>query len=271
MSHSMAKLSATAAWAAAGMFSMMPRARSCSPRWATGRAVSQSGARTRRSGLRDLEDSFDLDRRIGRKRGDTDGGAGMAALVTEDCNHQVGSAVQHFRSVQKVRGGIDEAAKPDHADHLVEIAHRGLDLCQQVDGTATGCGVALLDGDPGAELALGDQLAVRTDADLSRYEQQVSGAHEPDVIRDRARRRMQDDALCRKFLFDRTRHVSSPFDVISTRYIPDRAALFRASSRDMQARADRGANAKKHGNPAAKTPFPRRALVAAQYRGEYCH
>jgi len=31
---------------APGMFSMMPRARSCRPRWATGRAVSQSGART---------------------------------------------------------------------------------------------------------------------------------------------------------------------------------------------------------------------------------
>jgi hypothetical protein len=28
------------------MFSMMPHAASCRPRWATGRAVNQSGART---------------------------------------------------------------------------------------------------------------------------------------------------------------------------------------------------------------------------------
>jgi len=45
---------------------------SCRPRWATGRAVSQSGARTWRLPLRDLEYPFDLDRRIGGKRGDAD-------------------------------------------------------------------------------------------------------------------------------------------------------------------------------------------------------
>ena len=49
----------------------------------------------------------------------------MAALVAEGCDHQVGSAVQHFRPVQKVRSGIDEAAEPDHAHDLVEIAKRG--------------------------------------------------------------------------------------------------------------------------------------------------
>jgi hypothetical protein len=29
---------------------------------------------------------------------------------------------------------------------------------------------------------------------------------------------MQDQPLCRQLLFDRTRHFSSPFDVIGTRY-----------------------------------------------------
>jgi hypothetical protein len=51
---------------------------------------------------------------------------------------------------------------------------------------------------------------------------------------------MQDHALCRKFLLDRTRHVSSPFGV--NRAVPDtypiRAALFRASRNHMQASAD---------------------------------
>src|SRR3954453_13920713 len=99
MSHSMGKLPAPAAAAAAGMFSIMPRARSCRPRWATGRAVSQSGARIGKlSG--DLEDALALDRGIGRERGHADGGAGMAALVAEGRDHQVGGAVQHLRAVE---------------------------------------------------------------------------------------------------------------------------------------------------------------------------
>src|ERR1700693_1667899 len=99
MSHSMPKLPAIAASAAPGMFSMMPRARSCRPRWATGRAVSQSGARTGRGLLRDLEYSLDFHRRVGRQRSNADGGAGVAALVAEYLDHQVGSAVQHLRPV----------------------------------------------------------------------------------------------------------------------------------------------------------------------------
>src|SRR5664279_4547318 len=98
------------------MFSMMPRLASCRPRWATGRAVSQSGTRTSRFPLRDLEHALDLDRGIGGKGSDADGGAGMAALVAEGGNHQVGSAVQHLRPIEKVRRGIDETAEPDHAD-----------------------------------------------------------------------------------------------------------------------------------------------------------
>src|SRR5712671_2389723 len=46
-------------------------------------------------------------------------------------------------------------------------------------------GVALFKGDAGAELALGDQLALRVDANLPRDEQQISGAHKTDVIGDR--------------------------------------------------------------------------------------
>src|SRR5882757_5714086 len=202
------------------MFSMIPRARSCRPRWATGRAVSQSGARTWRLRLRDLEYSFDLDRRIGGKRGDADGGAGMAALVAERRDHQVGSAVEHFRPVEKVRRRIDEAAEPDHADHLVEVAEGCLDLSQQVDRAAARGDVALLDGNAGAKLALGDQLAFRVDANLAGHEQQITGAHKSDVVRHRACRLMQDHALCRKLLLNRTRHVSSPFDLTTARWCP---------------------------------------------------
>jgi hypothetical protein len=48
---------------------------------------------------------------------------------------------------------------------------------------------------------------------------------------------MQDDALCRKFLFDRTRHVPSPFDSTSTRYRSDRG---RFVSRIMKLLASEG-------------------------------
>src|SRR6478736_2162747 len=98
MSTSMEKLPAIAAWTAPGMFSTMPREMSCRPRWATGRAVSQSGART-------MLASGDLEhhRRIRRQRGDADGGAGVAALVTEGGDHQVGGAVEHLRPVEEVR------------------------------------------------------------------------------------------------------------------------------------------------------------------------
>src|SRR5271156_4731653 len=102
-------LPSIAAWAAPGMFSMMPRARSCRPRWATGRAVSQSGARISEGPrLRDLEHTFDLDRGVGRQRRDADGGAGMAALVAKDGDHEIGSAVEHFRPIQEIGRGIDK-------------------------------------------------------------------------------------------------------------------------------------------------------------------
>src|SRR5205085_1324731 len=129
MSHSMAKFLATAAAAAAGMFSMMPRARSCRPRWATGRAVSQFGARIGRSASDHLENPLDLDR-----------------------------------------------------------------------------GAALLHRNAGAELALGDQLAFGIETDLAGYKQQVAGAHEAYVIRNRRSRLVQGDALCRQLLLHRSCH-----------------------------------------------------------------
>src|ERR1700744_5127857 len=90
ISHSMAKLPSMAASAAPGMFSRMPRARSCRPRWATGRAVNQSGARIARARSGDFEHAFDFDRRIRWQRRYADGGAGVAALVAEHFDHQVG-------------------------------------------------------------------------------------------------------------------------------------------------------------------------------------
>src|SRR5712675_1656118 len=144
----------------------------------------------------------------------------MAALVAERRDHQVGRAIQYLWSVEEVGRGIDEPAEPDHPNHLVEVAERGLDLRQEVDGATARGGTALLDGNAGAKLALGDQLAFRVDANLAGHEQQISGAHKSDVVRHRACRLMQYHALCRKLLLHRTRHVSSPFDLTTTRWCP---------------------------------------------------
>src|SRR5262249_39803991 len=71
--------------------------------------------------------------------------------------------------------------------------------------TSRGCS-AFLDGHAAAELALGDQLAIRAVADLARDEEQITAADERNIVRHRSRRLGQGDALCRQILFNRTRH-----------------------------------------------------------------
>src|SRR5215468_242406 len=110
----MAKRPAIAASAAAGMFSTMPRVASCRPRWATGRAVSQSGARKSLAPTSgNFEQALDLDGCVRGKRRHADGGAGMPTLVAEHSNHQIGRAVEDLRPVEEIRRRIDEAAEPD--------------------------------------------------------------------------------------------------------------------------------------------------------------
>src|SRR6185312_3225274 len=86
------------------------------------------------STLRDFELTFDFDGRVGGQGGDTDGTARVPALVAERLHHQVGGAVHDLGPVGKAGRRIDEAAETDHANDLVEVAKRGLDLRQQVDG-----------------------------------------------------------------------------------------------------------------------------------------
>jgi hypothetical protein len=127
------EIAAIAACAAPGMFSMMPRAASCRPRWATGRAVSQSGATHASQETSNTPRPRPPHPRAARRRRRWCGHGGPCRRRRD---HQVGGAVQHFRPVEEIRRGIDEAAEPDHADHLVEIAEGGLDLRQQIDAQA---------------------------------------------------------------------------------------------------------------------------------------
>src|SRR5271168_3438004 len=102
----------------------------------------------------------------------------MAALVAEGCDHQVGGAVENLWPIQKVRRGIDKTAEANHPRHLVEVAEGGFHLRQKVDGAAARGRGTLLNHHAGAKLALGDQLAVRAEANLAGYKQQIPAAHE---------------------------------------------------------------------------------------------
>ena len=73
-----------------------------------------------------FEQGLDLDGGIERQRRDADRRARVLALVAEDGDHQVGSAVHHLRAVEEARRGIDEAAEPHHPRDLVEIAEAAL-------------------------------------------------------------------------------------------------------------------------------------------------
>src|SRR5471030_1173416 len=103
----------------------MPRAMSCRPRWAIGRAVSQSVATMAVPSLH-LEQALDLDRGVERQHRDTDGGTRVPPLVAEQRDHQVGGAVHDFWPIEEGGIGIDEAAEAHHAGDLLEIAERGL-------------------------------------------------------------------------------------------------------------------------------------------------
>ena len=62
--------------------------------------------------------------------GDADGGAGVAALLAENLGDEIGGAVH--RRGQRLVAALDaeEAAEPDHARELVEVADDGLQLAR---------------------------------------------------------------------------------------------------------------------------------------------
>jgi len=82
------------------------------------------------------------------------------ALVAKDSDHQIGRAVHYLGAIGEGRRGIDEAAEPHHAHDFVEIAERGLDLREEIDGTGARRLLPVVDGNAAAELTFGDKLAV---------------------------------------------------------------------------------------------------------------
>src|ERR1700680_2953795 len=99
----------------------------CRPRWAMGRAATQSGTT---SG--DLEQRFDLDRGAERKLADAHGGAGVAAGVTEEGHDQIRGAVHDGGQRREAGRAVDEAAEAYAALDLVEVTERGLRVGEHV-------------------------------------------------------------------------------------------------------------------------------------------
>ncbi len=135
--------------------------------------------------------------------------ARVAALVGECRHHHVGGAVHDLGAVEKGRHRTDEAAQPHDTADLVEIAERRLDLRQHIDGAGARGLLAVLDRDIGAELALGDELALGVEAELSGYDEQVAGPHKADIVGQRGGGRRQHNSEIGQLLLDDTCHFNS--------------------------------------------------------------
>src|SRR5918993_196364 len=112
------------------VFSMTPRFASCSPRWAIGRAISQSKARGPIGGcigrLIDLEYRFHLYCYIDRQRAGAYGRARMLALVAQHLDDEIGGTVDDLGLIGKLRYSVDEAQNLHAALHAIEIARASI-------------------------------------------------------------------------------------------------------------------------------------------------
>ena len=96
----------------------------------SGSVPSGQGGRS----LTDLEQPFDLDRRVARQRRHADRAAGMAAGIAKHLDRKIGRAVHHRGMLGEAGRAGDEAAEAHDAEHLVQIpVASGAQLGQHVD------------------------------------------------------------------------------------------------------------------------------------------
>ena len=82
-----------------------------------------------------LEHAVDFDRRTKRQSRAGDGRAGVAALVAEDLDHEVGTAIDDFRNIEKARRRGDKSTQLHHALQAIQVAVTGgAELGDKVDG-----------------------------------------------------------------------------------------------------------------------------------------
>src|SRR5690606_40535633 len=109
-----------AAEKAASVFSQRARLRSCRPRWAIGRAVSQA-----RSGIKVLlgfYDGFDFHRRVHGQDRNPDRRPGMFTTLAQGGNQEIGSAIGHEMLFYIIGSRSDENGYLDDAAQIAEAA-----------------------------------------------------------------------------------------------------------------------------------------------------
>ena len=122
------------------MFSITPDATSCSPRWAIGRAVSQSRIVT--PGSRHLERGLDLDRGVERQRRDADGKLvakgqlGGAVSIEEGQKAARACALNLLAQIKAALGDLDKVVRVVRLGGFVNSAPDFLDGPKVLNGAS---------------------------------------------------------------------------------------------------------------------------------------
>src|SRR5215208_6761621 len=177
------------------VFSTTPRLASCSPRWAIGRAVSQSKARCPVRGrigrLFDLEYRFHLYGPVDRQGAGANGRARMLALVAQHLDDEIGGTVDYLGLIGELRNSVDEAQNLHAALHAIEIAcARILQLGENVDGADARRLCCFLGAEILADLSLILEFSV-FQGHLAGSEDEIARAHPTDIVGDRRGRLWQ--------------------------------------------------------------------------------
>src|SRR5690606_5234981 len=124
---------------------------------------------------------LDLHRRAEGEGGNPDCRARMPAPLAKHLHHEVGGPVHDLRLIPEVRRRVDKADELYELDDALQITERGAGLGEDVDGAQARRLLAVLEANPGAELALAGQPA-RTHGQLAGYIEVAAARHRGDVV-----------------------------------------------------------------------------------------
>ena len=151
--------------------------------------------------------AVDFDSNTGRQRSHANREAGMRAnLAAEHFDHQVGSAVNAFRSIIEFRGAVDETAQFHDAGDLVQVsAARFAKLRKNIQGACPARLITVFNGKILAHFAHMPNLAV-PGRNLTRYVHRAAAEHEGNIVADRCCRFGQFDVQFGKACVDLSWH-----------------------------------------------------------------
>src|SRR5262249_25403410 len=125
--------------------------------------------------------------------GHSHGGPGVPTVFSEDLDHQVREAVDHFGLRVESLGRAHHAKDLDHPLHLVEAAEDRARRADQIGPDLTRHLVSVFERELTAQLAAYRRTAVPLRA-VARQEQKIADPHAWDVVAERLRGWRQGDA-----------------------------------------------------------------------------